>query len=118
MSSKTSPEPSGGRAEPRFVGAAILTASRFLAVYWALQAFAFWPSMQLTWRAIIGVVSAGLFAIFLRVRAARVRADLIVLGRHSQSGRRPPFLGSVPARILSEARCDVLVVQPQDYPEV
>lgn len=75
MSSKTSPEPSGGRAGSRFVGAAILTASRFLAVYWALQAFAFWPSMQLTWRAIIGMVSAGLFAVFLRVRAARVRAD-------------------------------------------
>lgn len=75
MTSKTSSEPSSGRAEPRFVAAAVLTASRFLAVYWALQAFAFWPSMQLTWRAIIGVVSAGLFALFLRVRAARVRAD-------------------------------------------
>ena len=49
--------------------------------------------------------------------AREVKADLIVLGRHAQSGRRPPFLGSVPARILSEARCDVLVVQPQDYPD-
>jgi len=53
----------------------ILTASRFLSVYWALQALAFWPSMKLTWRAVIGLVSAGLFAVFLRVREARVRAD-------------------------------------------
>jgi nucleotide-binding universal stress UspA family protein len=49
--------------------------------------------------------------------AERVRAELIVLGRHSQSPRRPKFLGSVPSRVLAEARCDVLVVQPRDYPE-
>lgn len=74
MSSETSPRQPAGRSEPRLVAAAILTASRFLAVYWALQAFAFWPSMQLTWRAVIGLVSASLFAVFLRVREARVRA--------------------------------------------
>lgn len=74
MSSKTSPVSSAGRSEPRLVAAAILTMSRFLAVYWSLQAFAAWSSMQLTWRAVIGMASAGLFAIFLRVREARVRA--------------------------------------------
>lgn len=74
MSTSTSPARADGRSEPRLAAGAILTMSRFLAVYWALQAFAFWPSMQLTWRAIIGVVSAGLFGIFLRVREARVRA--------------------------------------------
>lgn len=73
MSSKTSPEPSAGRNEPRLLAGAILTSSRFLAVYWGLQALAFWPSMKLTWRALIGLASAGLFAIFLRVREARVR---------------------------------------------
>jgi hypothetical protein len=75
MSSKTSPEHPAGRSEPRLLAASILTASRFLAVYWALQALAFWPSMKLTWRAVIGLASAGLFAVFLRVREARVRAD-------------------------------------------
>jgi hypothetical protein len=75
MSSKTSPEHPAGRQEPRLLAASILTASRFLAVYWALQALAFWPSMKLTWRAVIGLASAGLFAVFLRVREARVRAD-------------------------------------------
>jgi hypothetical protein len=75
MSSKTPPETPAGRSEPRLLAATILTSSRFLAVYWGLQALAFWPSMKLTWRAVIGLVSAGLFAVFLRVREARVRVD-------------------------------------------
>lgn len=49
--------------------------------------------------------------------AREVKADVIVLGRHSQSSGRPDFLGSVAARVLAAARCDVLVVQPEDYPE-
>jgi hypothetical protein len=75
MTTSTSPERPAGRSEPRLLAASILTASRFLAVYWALQAFAFWPAMQLTWRALIGLVSAGLFSMLLRVREARVRVD-------------------------------------------
>ena len=75
MSSKTSPETPASRSEPRLLAATILTTSRFLAVYWGLQALAFWPSMKLTWRAVIGLVSAILFAVFLRVREARVRVD-------------------------------------------
>jgi general stress protein CsbA len=75
MSSKISPEHPAGRSEPRLLAASILTMSRFLAVYWALQALAFRPSMMLTWRAIIGLASAILFAVFLRVREARVRTD-------------------------------------------
>jgi hypothetical protein len=75
MSSKTPPATPASRSEPRLLAGTILTASRFLAVYWALQALAFWPSMKLTWRAVIGLASAGLLAVFLRVREARVRVD-------------------------------------------
>ena len=47
--------------------------------------------------------------------AAEVEADLIVLGRHSQSKAAPLFLGSVPSRLLAQSRCNVLVVQPKTY---
>ncbi|MCG8420359.1 MAG: universal stress protein [Proteobacteria bacterium] len=43
------------------------------------------------------------------------RADLIVLGRHSQTPVRPLFLGSVPSHLLGQAPCNVLVVQPSAY---
>ena len=47
--------------------------------------------------------------------AQEVRADLIVVGRHSQTRMSPLFLGSVPSRLLAQAKCDVLVVQPNTY---
>lgn len=47
--------------------------------------------------------------------AAELQADLIVLGRHSQSRVSPLFLGSVPSRLLAHARCNVLVIQPRAY---
>lgn len=42
-------------------------------------------------------------------------ADIIVLGRHGESGWRRFLLGTVPERVLRLARCPVLVVQPTDY---
>jgi nucleotide-binding universal stress UspA family protein len=47
--------------------------------------------------------------------ATEIQADRIIVGRHSREGTRPDILGSVPMRILQLARCDVLVVQPNDY---
>ncbi len=49
--------------------------------------------------------------------AREVRAGLIVVGRHGHSGPRDFIVGSVPSRLLQLARCDVLVVQPSDYPD-
>lgn len=49
--------------------------------------------------------------------AADVRADLIVVGRHGDRGRRHLSIGSVPERLLRQARCPVLVIQPPDYGE-
>jgi nucleotide-binding universal stress UspA family protein len=49
--------------------------------------------------------------------AREVRASVIVVGRHGHSGPRDLLVGSVPTRLLQLARCDVMVVQPSDYPE-
>ncbi len=49
--------------------------------------------------------------------AREVRAGLIVIGRHGHGGPRDYIVGSVPSRLLQLARCDVLVVQPSDYPD-
>jgi hypothetical protein len=73
MTTKASPE-HAGRGEIRLLVALILTACRFLAVYWSLQALADAPSMRLTWRAVIGLVSAVLFATLVRIHEARVHA--------------------------------------------
>ncbi len=74
MSTTPSPEKPVGHGETRLAVAAILTASRFLAVYWSLQAFAFTPSMRLTWRAVIGLATALLLATLVRISEARARA--------------------------------------------
>lgn len=54
--------------------------------------------------------------------AHEVNAEVIIIGRHGHGGAglptRPPgarWVGSVPARILELAHCDVLVVQPADH---
>ena len=47
--------------------------------------------------------------------AKQVNAELIVLGRHSQTPSHPGFVGSVPMRIIGSAHCNVLVVQPSDW---
>jgi nucleotide-binding universal stress UspA family protein len=44
--------------------------------------------------------------------ANRVAADLIVTGTHGRSGIRKVLLGSVAERVLSKARCPVLVIPP------
>jgi hypothetical protein len=74
MSTTPSPDKPAGHGETRLAVAAILTASRFLAVYWSLQAFAFTPSMRLTWRAVIGLGTALLLATLVRISEARARA--------------------------------------------
>ncbi|MCG8425647.1 MAG: universal stress protein [Proteobacteria bacterium] len=47
--------------------------------------------------------------------AWEAEADLIVLGRHSNTNRRRFIVGSVPQRVLHLARCAVLIAQPTDY---
>ena len=47
--------------------------------------------------------------------AKKTNAELIVLGRHSQTPVHPGFIGSVPMRIIGTAHCNVLVVQPPDW---
>ncbi|ACY16303.1 hypothetical protein [Haliangium ochraceum] len=59
--------------------AALLGAIRFLAVYFALQAFAYAPSMRLTWRGLIGVATVALFSVMVAAFSAR----------HRGSGRLP-----------------------------
>ena len=49
--------------------------------------------------------------------AAEARADLILLGRHGVRGRTTRSMGSVPARVLEQARCPVLVLQTPDWDE-
>lgn len=73
MSTTPSPEKPAGHGESRLAVALILTASRFLAVYWSLQAFAFTPSMRLSWRAVIGLISALLLATLVRISESRAR---------------------------------------------
>lgn len=74
MSTAPPPDRAAGHGETRLAVALILTASRFLCVYWGLQAFAAAPDMRLTWRAVIGLSSALLFAILVRISEARARA--------------------------------------------
>jgi nucleotide-binding universal stress UspA family protein len=47
--------------------------------------------------------------------AWEAEADVIVLGRHGESGWRRFLLGTVPEHVLRQARCPVLIVQPTDY---
>jgi nucleotide-binding universal stress UspA family protein len=62
--------------------------------------------------------------VFLHVRAGRpdeeisglaaeIEADLIVVGRHA--GRRRRLLAAVPDRVVAQASCSVLVVQPVEH---
>lgn len=47
--------------------------------------------------------------------AIECRADLIVLGRHGAGGSQRKRAGSVPALVLGDARCPVMVLSPIDY---
>lgn len=47
--------------------------------------------------------------------AWEAETDVIILGRHGESGWRRFLLGTVPERVLRLSRCPVLVVQPTDY---
>lgn len=47
--------------------------------------------------------------------AWEAEADLILVGRHSDTSRRRLFVGSVPQRVMQLARCPVLIAQPTDY---
>lgn len=47
--------------------------------------------------------------------AADVEADLIVIGRHGHAGKQRKKFGTVPQRVVQEARCPVLVEQPPEY---
>jgi hypothetical protein len=73
MSTAPPPDKPAGRGESRLAVALVLTLSRFLGVYWALQAFAPAPAMRLTGRAVIGLGSALLFAILVRISEAQAR---------------------------------------------
>jgi nucleotide-binding universal stress UspA family protein len=46
--------------------------------------------------------------------AADIEADLILVGRHGRSGRRPS-VGQVPAALIARAPCPVLVERPLEY---
>ena len=59
---------------------------------------------------VVGDVPSGLGA-----TAARVRADVVVMGAVSRSGLRRLFIGSTAERVLDELRCDVLIVKPQGF---
>ncbi|MDA1107364.1 MAG: universal stress protein [Proteobacteria bacterium] len=52
-----------------------------------------------------GYPSAGILG-----KAEQIEADLIVMGRHGQSGWEAALLGSVTKHVIYEAGCDVLVV--------
>lgn len=47
--------------------------------------------------------------------AADVQAQLIVIGRHGESGRLRDRFGTVPSRVIRDATCTVLVEQPSEY---
>jgi nucleotide-binding universal stress UspA family protein len=47
--------------------------------------------------------------------AWEVRADQVVIGKHSGRGRERYFLGGVPERVVRMSTCPVLVVQAVDY---
>ncbi|HEU5059166.1 MAG TPA: universal stress protein [Kofleriaceae bacterium] len=49
--------------------------------------------------------------------ASECRADIILLGRHGAGGSSPRRTGSVPPRVLADARCPVSVLSPIDYGE-
>lgn len=49
--------------------------------------------------------------------AHEARADLILIGRHGEGGRRPMFAGTTPERVLRTAPCTVMVVQDMLYDE-
>jgi nucleotide-binding universal stress UspA family protein len=44
-------------------------------------------------------------------KAASLKADLVVVGKHGRSATEEWLLGSVTRHVLSAAKCDVLVVQ-------
>lgn len=44
-------------------------------------------------------------------KARTLRADLVVIGKHGRSATEELLLGSVTRHVLSDAKCDVLVVQ-------
>ena len=68
------------------------------------------PADGITYHVCVGSVAAEITDL-----AKSLRADLIVVGRHGQSGKQPFVVGSAPVRLLQLAHCSVLVVQPANY---
>lgn len=48
--------------------------------------------------------------------AAKLDADVIVVGTHGRTGVKRLLLGSVAEAVVRNAGCPVLVVRPKDYP--
>jgi nucleotide-binding universal stress UspA family protein len=47
--------------------------------------------------------------------AARINADVIIVGSHGRTGIRRALVGSVAERVVRSASCPVLVVRDKDY---
>jgi len=56
------------------------------------------------------ILAGGPYVEIVRL-AARLGADLIVIGAHGTSGRQPALMGSVAERVVREAPCSVLTVR-------
>jgi nucleotide-binding universal stress UspA family protein len=70
------------------------------------------PRNGITYHVCVGSVASEIADL-----ALSLRADLIVVGRHGQSGPRPLGVGSAPVRLLQLTHCSVLIVQPPSYQE-
>jgi nucleotide-binding universal stress UspA family protein len=57
------------------------------------------------------VLAGGPYIEIIRL-ATQIGADLIVIGAHGTSDRRPTLMGSVAAKVVREAPCSVLVIRP------
>jgi nucleotide-binding universal stress UspA family protein len=57
------------------------------------------------------IVQQGAAGRVLLEHAEQLDADLVVIGKHGQSGVEELMLGSVTRHVLSDAKCDVLVVR-------
>jgi nucleotide-binding universal stress UspA family protein len=68
------------------------------------------PKNGITYHVCVGSVASEIADL-----AQSIRADLIVVGRHGQSGARPFGVGSAPVGLLQLTHCSVLIVQPPSY---
>ena len=58
------------------------------------------------------IVEFGHAPTVIRAKADALESDLIVIGKHGQSGWEDMLLGSVTKHVILDAGCDVLVVGP------